>query len=148
MGKRISRRELIEKIKSLQFDLTMKNHDLCNMIMERDKLKKRIMDIGSRCEMLDISGPGINCVEVRPEAWGQYMVMSPLIDLSDTELEDMKKMLVGKIVQGLMEQNVVQFIIGKHDFVPDRKTIAAKLYVVPWDQLVSRTIKVQTWKDV
>ena len=41
---------------------------------------------------------------------------------------------------GLMDKDLVQFIVHDHDIFPDQITIGAKLWVVPWEKMVSKII--------
>ena len=78
-------------------------------------------------------------VEVHPEAWGKYIVLS---ELDDELIESAKKELILKVAEGLVENGFVQFIIHEDQDTPfmqdSTKTVGVKLFVVPWEQMVRR----------
>ena len=148
--KRISRRELIEKKKELDRELVYAKHRADAAEGKIDEVNERIRQIGIRCVDMYQGGGPINCIEIEPKAYGNYMVMDTagLPDARITELVNYaEKELAMKIADALIEQNVVQFIVhrrgngvvfGSDPFATD--TIGAKLYVIPWE-------KMATWRD-
>ena len=137
MKKRISRRELKEQIRNLKFDLNSSKCDLDSMQTKYDDLKKRFADLGSKAESYDVKGDGIECIEVFPQAWGNYFCLARGLEDPD-EIDHVKKRLISDIANGLMENNMIQFIMN--DSSPLGKTMGAKLYVVPWDKMVRKIV--------
>ena len=136
MGKRISRRELKEWNKALKLEVRDLQYKLDTVRMERNTLDQRLTELGSRVETYDVRGAGIECIEIKPEPWGQYCV---LYDRNDLPMDAIKQRLVQSIAEGLMKSNNVQLIVQDNDLW-QRKTIGAKLYVVPWDKMAKRIV--------
>ena len=139
-GKRVSRHDLIEKIKRLERENRIAKSDELAAVRARDEIKKRFMDLGSRVMSYETRGSGIECIEVKPEPWGMYMRLSPGMELSDSEMDVLKKRLVSDIVNGLMESNAIQIIVNNDRLFPDNDIIVAKLFVVPWDKMAKKLI--------
>lgn len=99
----------------------------------------RFRRFGSNVETVD-TGSG-ECVvtekwTIEQQPWGKYVTCRE--DISDEELEKLKEFLVDGIARGLIEKNLVQFISKErndHFPIAEFKTLAAKLYVVPWEQM-------------
>ena len=91
-------------------------------------------------ETYDVRGNGIECIDIKPEPWGQYARISDKIEITDDILESIKNRVVSQIARGLMDKDLVQFIVHDHDIFPDQITIGAKLWVVPWEKMVSKII--------
>lgn len=102
--------------------------------------KKRFREFGSNVETVKTDGIMCNewTVEVKP--YGAYVAMAP----ETTGADDVYalSMLAEKITNGLLENNIIQII--RHDETPfSPRTVGAKLFVVPWDQMPhTRTIKI------
>lgn len=139
MAKRISRRELIEKIRWIEAEERILRHDNESLIEKLNDLNKRFIELGSKAETYDANGC-IECIEIKPQAWGHY---AHLIgnDFSEEFIEELKYRLADGIVRGLLNSNYVQIIVKEDPIHTDMKTLAAKLYVVPWDKLV-RTVRI------
>ena len=130
--KRLSRKDLKEKIKTLERRNIVLESEAEGARKEAKELEDRLVWLGSR---LDIKQAEVPCVEVKPQAWGQYFSFIPGTKISDEMMDEIKKKLVTSIVSGLIQKNYVQFIIHEEeDF--GWPTIAAKLYVVPWEKTV------------
>ena len=138
MAKRISRRELKEKIKNLEFDLMVKESRAKDTEIVLKDLEKRFRDLGRKVEMFHVQGTGIECIEINPEPWGNYFSLFSDFDLQGEMLDGIKERLVIGIARGLIAKNLVQFIF--HDDFMGKKTVAAKVWIVPWDQLVKKVI--------
>ena len=143
MAKRISRRELKGRIKDLQFMVKCKEDKIKEVEEKYKGIEKRFQEMGSQIETLNVQGEGIKCIEVKPQAWGTYAMLAPWHTDSEEAMEALKDKLVKNIAKGLIDYNYVQFI-HKDDTSPFGETFAAKLYVVPWDKLAKRTIKIKT----
>ena len=137
MAKRISRKELKEKIRSLEYLNKVYRWNADNYCKKYEELKKRFQELGSKAEMFDLKGPGIECIEIEPQQWGQYSMLSD--NIPDAALPQVKERLITQIARGLMEANLVQ-IINSEAGPFGGKTMGAKLYVVPWEKLVKKIV--------
>lgn len=138
MAKRVSRRELKEKIRELNSDLKFEKSLVNEWMTSHDKLKKRLDDMGSRIETFEARG-GIQTIEIKPEAWGTYVMVNGLAEIPDEEMEQIKRKITNQIARGLIESSLVQFIANRSDLNP-YITVGAKVYVVPWDKLAKSVI--------
>ena len=148
--KRISRRELIEKKKELDRELVYAKHRADTAEEKVGEVNERIRQIGIRCVDMYQGGGPIECVEIKPKAYGDYMVMDTA-GLPDDRLTELVNFAKGKLAvqlaEALMDQNIVQFIVhrrgdgvvfGSDPFAMD--TVGIKLYVIPWE-------KMAVWRD-
>ena len=108
----------------------------------------RFRRFGSNVETID-PGNG-ECVvmekwTIEQLPWGRYVPCCE--DISDEEIEKLKESIVEGLVRGLIEKNLVQFILKERNTVfpiAEFKTLAAKLYVVPWEQMPhARTLELE-----
>lgn len=136
MAKRISRRELKQWNRDLKHKVKELEYDLEAVRLERNKLDHRLTLLGSKADAYDVRGAGIECIEINPETWGQYCV---LYSDEDVNVETIKRRLAGCLIDGLMKSNSIQIIV-QDDVFPNRKTIGAKLYVIPWDKMVKKLV--------
>ena len=94
--------------------------------------KRRFRAFGSNVKTIQ-EGPGLKCIEwrLKPDQYGNYAMLGGA-EYAEYEL---KRELVEQMAQGLIENNLVQFISSTPDiyepFFPG--TYAAKLFVVPWE---------------
>lgn len=136
MAKRISRRELKEKIRNLEYLNKTYAWSLDDYRQKYKELEKRFQELGSKVEMFNLKGSGIECIEIEPQPWGQYCRLAGYVP--EAQMPAVKERLISQIVRGLMETNLVQ-IIDHSGWEPfEEKTIGAKLYVVPWEKLVKK----------
>lgn len=138
MGKRISRRELKEKIRDLSFKLRTEQQKYATLHMEHKVLQKRFMDLGSKAESYDVKGAGIHCIEIKPEPVGTYACMEQDMEESLNLVELISERLAYDIAKGLIKSNAIQII--KNDDVIFGNTIGAKLWVIPWDKMVKKIV--------
>ena len=130
--KRISRKELKQKIKTLESRISFLTYEKESMRSQRDKYAKRLDYLGSEgWRQLDISR-----VEIKPEPWGKYCILPQELDLNAEIIDEIKSRLVKDIASGLMESGMVQIIVHDGDIFYDKKTVGAKLFVVPWEKTV------------
>ena len=108
---------------------------------EAEWYRHRFREIGSRVETID-PGPGkIKMLKwtVSPEQLGNYIrVLQD--DSIYGNIEEYIFDLAESIAKGIIDNNLLQIIVKEADDGPlDRYgTIAAKLYVVPWEQMTDR----------
>ena len=140
MAKRVSRRELKETIKNLKLEVQNEKFKAGELKDEYDRLNKRFEEMGSQIETFETRGSCIETIEIKPEAWGTYVSFANR-EWSIEARQEAQSMLISKIAKGLMEANLVQIIEKMGDLFPFQSTIGAKLYVVPWEKLAKRAIK-------
>ncbi len=98
--------------------------------------KKRIRKIGENMETVNVRpGKAVAMVkwEISPEIYGTYKRIDRIDLLSE---ETIKKELAMRIAEGLLDQELIQFICKEtepYDPLGRFATIGAKVYVVPWE---------------
>lgn len=108
---------------------------------EARRYAKEFSDRLFRLGSCDYEQAEITCVDVKPQPWGQYMVLNPYAEpITDDQLREIKYRLTESIVKGLIDKGLVQFIVKGGDIPFEPQTIGAKLFVVPWEETV---IKIQ-----
>ena len=120
---------------------------------EAENYRKRIREIGMNMEIID-PGPGtVRCVKwtMNPQAWGQYVALTPNMDeIPQEALDDVKFELARTIAEGAARNELIQYIKGKNEMDPLNQfaTIGGKIYIVPWEQMPHReTIKLRQLID-
>ena len=124
---------------------------------EAEYYKSRFRAFGSNVESIDPKGwSPVELLkwELKPEIWGKYIRFDgEIVEKSDEgKIRDLleKETLQG-IAKGLIERNIVQFIVREPDaFDPLNRygTFAGKLYVVPWEQMPhERTIELRQYAE-
>ena len=111
---------------------------------EAEYYRKRFRDFGSNVGTVEPDNGKIVQMlkwELKPQAWGQYCVVDDVL-IEKNDMETVYRVLEDKVIKGiakgLIERNLVQFISkGPDAFDPLNRygTYAAKLYVVPWEQM-------------
>ena len=101
-----------------------------------ERYKDRFRKFGENVETIGGSGY-IKTLEwtVKPEQYGSYACSWS--DLTGEQVWELKRKVTEQIVNGLMENNLVQFICkNREEFDPlGSATIGAKVNVVPWEQM-------------
>lgn len=146
--KRISRRELKEQIRNLILDMNALRHELEDKQSEYKKLKERFDYLGTSDEIQDF-GDAVPAItrEIKAIPFGVY---SRIIDdeymNTINAIELSKRQLAEQLAKGMVELGYVRFIV-KPDF-PEQiaglrmrtVTVAAKMYVIPWEQAQKRPV--------
>lgn len=140
--KRVSRRELKDKIRELEYETQCQQRHLLSLKDENSRLQEmygRLLDrfnrLGTQIESLD-SGGTIQAIEIKPIPFGQYAILSD--EFVAKEIPDViKSQIVNDMVSQLLENGYVQFITGIDNY-PGAVTLGAKMYVVPWEQMARR----------
>ena len=87
--------------------------------------------------------------EIEPQPWGTYALVDPHIN--ERVIEQRKRQLAENIARGLIERDILQFIVKSADYdcpLTKHGTIAAKLYAVPWEQMPhSKIIELKQYSD-
>ena len=114
---------------------------------EAKKYKERFHKIGSNIKTIETGqhGPVVTMKwELKPEQWGNYIKFpNELVMKDDVEAIErtLRNKIIDSIAKGLIENNIIQFIIREPSVIDplDRYgTYAAKLYVVPWEQMADK----------
>ena len=142
-----------QKLKGKVSKLARKNAALESRARQAEELadyyEKRFLAFGSNVETVSEDTDAVKVLtwNLEPQVWGQYCAINPLIEMSWDVYEAIKTRLVESIVRGLLERNLVQFIVKNPDesFDPfSYSTVGAKMYVVPWEQTPhEKTIRVE-----
>lgn len=124
---------------------------------EANYYKKRFREFGSNVDTVEPgSGKLVNVLkwELKQQAWGDYCVVDDrIVETHDTAT--VQKILSDRVIEGLaralIENNLVQFVIrdpDMHDPFNRCGTYAAKLYVVPWEQMPhSKILELKQYSD-
>lgn len=110
---------------------------------EAEKYKERFRKFGSNVETEETTG-NVVCLkwEVEQIPYGTYGITCE--PLKSESIPIVRKELLERIAQGLMDQNIVQFIDHTDSSPFGRCTYAVKLYVVPWEQMPhKRTVELR-----
>jgi hypothetical protein len=115
-----------------------------------DYYEKRFLAFGSNVETVseDTDAVKVLAWNLEPQVWGQYCAINPMLEMTGDIYEKTKTRLVESIVRGLLEKNLVQFIV-KNPYesfgsFSVYSTVGAKMYVVPWEQTPhEKTLRVE-----
>ena len=131
-------RFLKREINRLRNTILHKNIELDRKEKEIQELKSRFRELGSVTETAEGSGPVV-CIkkEIKPIPYGAYRV---LLEMNGT-YEDVKRDMVYMIAEGLIEEDIAQFIYRENNGSGPlgMPTLAIKLYVVPWEKMAKPT---------
>ena len=105
---------------------------------EIEYLKKRLRRAGSLPYYYHESEK-VATVEAEAHTYGNYAVMDD--NVADDMIEMAKGKIMNKIIKGLIDLNLVQFIVKTVDDYnappfQQKCTVGAKLRVIPWEQMV------------
>ena len=136
MGKRVSRHELVEKVRGLRCDLAIEKIQHLATKAEVENLKTRLRQIGERKVY---TGKWVPCVSVNinPKAYGSYIQLCNRHPDKDA-LKMAKNVLARQLGEALLESGYIQFVLNNGetgDFLDVGSTVGAKIYVIPWDEL-------------
>ena len=137
--KRISRKQLIERIKFLKNEI--KRNETAHK-EEVAALNDRLFRAGSDPELKPIVDDFTFEFTVRPELYGQYCLESESVACDDDEIiECCKEELAHSLAKAMIERNLVQFIIKGFRGYPQSdnpfcgRTVGIKAYIVPWERM-------------
>ena len=143
-----------QKLKRKASKLASKNAELESRAARAEELadyyEKRFLAFGSNVETVseDTDAVKVLAWNLEPQVWGQWCAINPMLEMTGDIYEKIKTRLVESIVRGLLEKNLVQFIVKS----PDESfgsfsvyyTVGAKMYVVPWEQTPhEKTLRVE-----
>lgn len=106
-----------------------------------DKLKHRLDVAGFTTPTLEESTGPVRVIEADIEPYGSYVALTE--EPTERDMEILKKQLTQGLVDGLLANNLVQIIYKDPyncggpfgDVLNNYYTYAAKMYVVPWEQM-------------
>ena len=144
--RRKEREKLIRKIEKLENELRCERIRTAELENDYLKAERRLRDAGSEIETIDYGCGPVQIIQAKAELYGDYFTC---IGELNTRLQgEAKENLIREMVKGLIEQNMIQFIIKKPgEFggtFGDALTIGAKLFVIPWEQMrTGRTVEIR-----
>lgn len=126
--------------------------DLAGKEAQLKAMEKRFMRLGDQIETMEQKGPALQTIiqqiDIEPIQFGKYLSMTmldPNIEYQDEIFKEAKGRITEQIANALIENNLVQFIIGdqnKYSTLDMFTTVAAKITVVPWEQMaIGRRIR-------
>lgn len=139
--KRISRRELKERIRELNATIQNERARHATEIKikqaEYDRLQQRLEKLGSESiEVVSADGTGIRRLDFDIETLRQYAMM---YDPDAEAIQCAKSAIASNLAEQLVEQNLIQFTTAKSDMPPyifkNCTCVTGKVYIVPWEQL-------------
>lgn len=121
--------------------------------MMKEFYEKRFRKFGTNVETIEDRNI-IECLkwEITPEQWGNYAVRNwdDMLTNDDAYVK-IKKILIDQIAEGLIDKNIVQFIVKEGSMISGpfgMPTVGAKLYLVPWEQMPhKRTIEMRQFVE-
>lgn len=142
--KRRGRKKLLQEIKEQKRDFENRYKLLEDQFF---LLKDRFRHAGSELETLeDVPQIPVITAEINPQQYGLYSVVDKKALEEQTFRNMIQRELITKMVQGLMDGEIVQFVAKENTWDPmmyGTYTYAAKLYVVPWEQLVRKKMMIK-----
>jgi len=106
-----------------------------------NKLKHRLDLAGLNTPTLEKTTGSVHVIEADIEPYGSYVALTE--EPTERDMEMLKKQLTQGLVEGLLANNLVQIIYKDPykcgspfgDVLNNHYTYAAKMYVVPWEQM-------------
>lgn len=104
-----------------------------------ERYQRRFRSIGSNVETIDPGPGGIKMLKwtIPTEQYGNYGIFD-MRRVNEEDLKRIKEKLAESIAKGLIENDIVQFIVRQRDiFDPLNEfgSVGGKLYVVPWEYM-------------
>lgn len=139
--RRNERKMLQREIKQKDFRIGLLKNRIECLEEEKKKVEKRLEIAGAETETIEEGVGMVQIIRAEVIPYGTYTRVGNYIHLDD--LTSVKMELTREIAKALIDQNIVQFIIkepGMHDgpfgdIFQGYKTIGAKLFVIPWEQM-------------
>ena len=158
---KLTKKELIDHLEMvtgdnncMEMELAMARNELTQEKIEKEKLQDRIKFLSTCFETLDKKGK-VGQIKtfkseertITAEDFGDYIAMATM----DEELiNHAKEKIINDIAEALVENGIVQFIVKRPEEIGgplnEIGTVAAKLFVIPWEKMAYRTTKVNWWK--
>lgn len=115
-----------------------------NVVIDRLRTKIRALGSDGDLEYIDQEKTQTAEVEIKSIPYGLYSIL----DATDTDrvIRKIQENLVKEIAECLIKDNMIRFIVKEqenYDPLSRYATVAARIDVVPWDQIVRRKTKVE-----
>lgn len=144
--KRISRRELKEQIRNITLEMNALRHELEDKQREYKKLKERFDYLGTSDEIHDF-GDAVPVItrEIKSIPFGVYTrIIDDEYMNTINAIELSKRSLAEELAKDMVELGYVRFVVNR-DFTERKSglrtvTVAAKMYVIPWEQAQKRPV--------
>ena len=148
MSKNRKQKKIIKKLRDERSEKRgwkQKYESLCSedkvLEIEKSRLKHRLDVAGLNTPTLEESTGPIHVIEADIEPYGSYVALTE--EPTERDMEMLKKQLTQGLVEGMLANNLVQIIykdpyncVGPFgDPLNNHYTYAAKMYVVPWEQM-------------
>ena len=105
--------------------------------LANDKLKHRLDVAGFTTPTLDESTGPVQVIEADIVPYGLFNIFTE--EPTERDMEILRDELTLQLVRGMADQNMIQFIYkdpyGSGDPLNEHFTYAAKMYVIPWEQM-------------
>ena len=121
-----------------------------------ERFRRRFRNLGNNVKTTDPGdGKYVRMMkwEIKPEPWGEYMVFTREM-FQNMTTDELYRYCINKlarqITEGLLQEEMIQFIVHDPDAFNGNETgiLAAKLYVVPWEQMPhKKTIVIKQYVD-
>ena len=138
------RQRLLNEIITTRLELNAAKAEIEMLNDKLNKLSSRLETAGSEIETIDNGAGPIQVIHAEAQAWGQYFHEATF---TEEGLPQVKKLLIENIVKGLTEANIIQFIIKCREDPLLDVSIGAKLFVIPWEQLRTKSIDLKRIVD-
>lgn len=133
-----------KRIRDLEHDLSIAQDLVKQQEADIKYWKKRFRRTGyKRMEQIAANQVKTVKVELNPVPFGGYSILNNRFSSEEDMLNRVKEDLVQRLVRGLIEAEMVQFIIKDPDYYVGSEpcvTVGAKLAVVPWEQMTRKII--------
>lgn len=148
MSKNMKQTKIIKKLREAQAKANSWCHQYLHILaknreleLENDKLKHRLDVAGFTTPTLEESTGPIHVIEADIEPYGSHVVLTE--EPTERDMEILKEQLTQGLVEGMLANNLVQIIYKEPDncrgpfgdVLNNHYTYAAKMYVVPWEQM-------------
>ena len=135
-------------IRKLEAEVTGKDQEI-------EALKKRFRRLGSQIRTIEETENSslrvvTTKIDIEPLQFGGYIALKngTVEDWKDEILEEAKSRLAAQLATALMENNMLQFIVrDQSEFSPldQFTTVAAKVNIVPWEQMAVGRVSSIIW---
>lgn len=131
----MNKKTLKKKVKELEFQNSILKTKLEDCEITIQKLHDKIDLLGTSVDTPTVNSNTLRTITVNAQTWGHYMAIPTTA--KPEEIKAAKSELAAKLVKSLMDQNLIQFIFNPDDDQSYMlRFIAAKIFVVPWDQTI------------
>lgn len=128
------KKKLLREVECLKAELhaVRSDYDLAKEKLER--AEARLRKAGTEIETVDGPEGRVQVINAEAQAWGTWKYTE-----NEKSLDSCKIHLMHKLITGLMDNNIVQFIVHQPDDTPfspyNYATVGVKLFVIPWEEM-------------